>query len=317
MTGLNPPSLEVVTTIARLRTRLARERAAGKRIGLVPTMGYLHAGHLSLIRRAKQECDVVVMSLFVNPLQFGANEDFDRYPRDLARDQALAEEAGVDVLFHPTVEEMYPRGPLTTVRVHEELTGRLCGRSRPGHFDGVATVVSKLFHIVEPHRAYFGQKDAQQLAIIERMIEDLNFPVQVIGCPIVREPDGLAMSSRNVYLTQEERRIAPLLYQALCQGEALIRRGEKNPAAVVARVRQPIAQTPQFRIDYVELLSYPELQPLETIRGKVILAVAAWLGQTRLIDNVIIDTEHRTPNETNERGCKTGRDEEGEQCCGR
>lgn len=298
-------SLEVITTISQLRRRLAGERAAGKCIGLVPTMGYLHDGHLSLIRRARQECDIVVMSLFVNPLQFGANEDFDRYPRDLERDRALAAEAGVDVLFHPAVEEMYPQKPSTTVRVHEALTGRLCGRSRPGHFDGVATVVSKLFHIVEPHRAYFGQKDAQQLAIIQRMVEDLNFPVQIIGCPTVREPDGLAMSSRNVYLSPEERKIAPLLYRALCHGEAMIRNGETDPEAVVAQVRQQIAQAPQFRIDYVELVSFPQLQPLETIRGTVLLAVAAWLGQTRLIDNVIIDI---TPQGLDE----TGTDEEGE-----
>lgn len=313
MNGTNK-GLEVITTIPRLRERLSPERAAGKRIGFVPTMGYLHEGHLSLARRARQECDVVVMSIFVNPLQFGANEDFDRYPRDLARDRDLAEEAGVDLLFHPGVEEMYPRGTLTTVRVDEKLTGRLCGRSRPGHFDGVATVVSKLFHIVEPHRAYFGQKDAQQLAVIERMVEDLNFPVQIVGCPIVREPDGLAMSSRNVYLSETERRVAPRLYQALCQGEALIRKGEKHPAAVVDRVREIIAQESLFRIDYVELLSYPELEPLESIRGKVILAVAAWLGQTRLIDNVIIDTAQLQDND--DKG-SPGREEVDDPCCGK
>lgn len=315
MTGSNGPTLEVIPTIGQLRQRLKRERAAGKRIGLVPTMGYLHAGHLSLVQRAKGECDVVVMSVFVNPLQFGANEDFDRYPRDLARDRALAEEAGVDVLFHPSVEEMYPRGTLTTVRVDERLTGRLCGRSRPGHFDGVATVVSKLFHIVEPDRAYFGQKDAQQLAIIERMVEDLNFPVQVVGCPIVREADGLAMSSRNVYLNEAERRVAPLLYHALCQGKALIEGGEKSPSAVVERVKETISQEPRFRIDYVELLRYPDLEPLETIHGKVILAIAAWLGQTRLIDNVILATD------MTEHGAEVSGEREQEEvgvpCCGK
>ncbi len=297
MSERNQKKLEVMTTISELRRRLAEERAAGRQIGLVPTMGYLHEGHLSLIRRAKQECDVVVMSLFVNPLQFGANEDFDRYPRDLARDQVLAQQAGADILFHPTVEEMYPRPPSMTVRVHENLAGQLCGRFRPGHFDGVATVVTKLFHIVEPHRAYFGQKDAQQLAIIQQLVEDLNFPIQVVGCPTVRESDGLAMSSRNVYLTREERELAPRLYEALRFGEMLIRGGEKHAATVVEQVRRKLAQTPQFRIDYVDLLRYPQLEPVETIEGTVILAVAAWLGQTRLIDNVIIDTlRSRTGN---------------------
>lgn len=280
--------MEVITTIEALRSRLAQERQAGKQIGLVPTMGYLHAGHLSLIRKAREECDCVVMSLFVNPLQFGENEDFDRYPRDFERDRTMAEEAGVDLLFYPSVEEMYPRRILTTVHV-AGLTERLCGRSRPGHFDGVATVVSKLFHIVCPDRAYFGQKDAQQLAVIERMVEDLNIPVKVVGCPIIREPDGLAMSSRNVYLTPEEREAAPTLYQALQEGERLIRGGERNPNVVLQTVRQQIERAKVFRLDYLELLSYPDLEPLDTIGGKVILAVAAWLGRTRLIDNTIIE----------------------------
>ncbi|OUM89681.1 MAG: pantoate--beta-alanine ligase [Bacillus thermozeamaize] len=280
--------MEVITTIEALRSRLAQERQAGKQIGLVPTMGYLHAGHLSLIRKAREECDCVVMSLFVNPLQFGENEDFDRYPRDFERDRTMAEEAGVDLLFYPSVEEMYPRRILTTVHV-AGLTERLCGRSRPGHFDGVATVVSKLFHIVCPDRAYFGQKDAQQLAVIERMVEDLNIPVKVVGCPIIREPDGLAMSSRNVYLTPEERKAAPTLYQALQEGERLIRGGERNPNVVLQTVRQQIERAKVFRLDYLELLSYPDLEPLDAIGGKVILAVAAWLGRTRLIDNTIIE----------------------------
>jgi len=280
--------MEVITTIEALRSRLAQERQAGKQIGLVPTMGYLHAGHLSLIRKAREECDCVVMSLFVNPLQFGENEDFDRYPRDFERDRTMAEEAGVDLLFYPSVEEMYPRRILTTVHV-AGLTERLCGRSRPGHFDGVATVVSKLFHIVCPDRAYFGQKDAQQLAVIERMVEDLNIPVKVVGCPIIREPDGLAMSSRNVYLTPEERKAAPTLYQALREGERLIRGGERNPNVVLQTVRQQIERAKVFRLDYLELLSYPDLEPLDAIGGKVILAVAAWLGRTRLIDNTIIE----------------------------
>ncbi len=281
-------SMEVVTTIEALRSRIAEEKRGEKLIGLVPTMGYLHAGHLSLIRAAREECDCVVMSLFVNPLQFGENEDFARYPRDFERDRALAEEAGVDLLFCPSVEEMYPRRMLTTVRV-VELTERLCGRSRPGHFDGVATVVSKLFHIVCPDRAYFGQKDAQQLAVIERMVEDLNIPVQVIGCPIIREPDGLAMSSRNVYLTPEERQVAPTLYQALQTGETLIRNGERNPHVVLQTVKQQIERAQAFQLDYLELVSYPDLEPLETISGKIILAAAAWLGETRLIDNIIIE----------------------------
>lgn len=280
-----------ISTIAELRKQLAQERRSGKSIGLVPTMGYLHDGHLSLVREARRQCDIVVMSIFVNPLQFGPTEDFERYPRDVERDARLAQEAGVDYLFHPSVEEMYPQKMGTQVRVLEGAQV-LCGRSRPGHFDGVATVVTKLFGIVWPDKAFFGQKDAQQLAIIERMTADLNLPVEVVGCPTVREEDGLAMSSRNVYLSPAEREAATLLYQSLCHGQKLIQQGERQTEAVTAAVRQFLqeqldSKQVEYRVDYVECLRFPELEHRPQIEGRMLLALAVWIGSTRLIDNII------------------------------
>lgn len=276
--------MKIVTTVCEARKYRA-EVPSTCTVGLVPTMGYLHQGHLSLIQRAREECDFVVLSIFVNPTQFGENEDFERYPRDFERDAQLAEDAEVDLIFHPSVEEMYPRPLLTTVQINK-ITERLCGASRPGHFTGVATVVSKLFHIVTPDRAYFGLKDAQQVAVIEQMVQDLHFPVTIVPCEIVREEDGLAMSSRNVYLNAEERQQATILYQAL---QAVTRKGFRSADEISRFVREKINTQPLARIDYVETLAYPSLEPIEQISGeRVIVAVAVRFGNTRLIDNIIL-----------------------------
>ncbi len=276
----------IVETIQALSKELKPLR--NKIIGFVPTMGYLHEGHLSLIRRARQECDIVVMSIFVNPLQFGPNEDLDRYPRDFKRDSALAEQAGVDILFHPSAEEMYPTPNLTEVSV-TQVSERLCGASRPGHFTGVATVVTKLFHMVMPDRAYFGLKDAQQVAVIQQMVHDLNFPITIVPCETVREPDGLAMSSRNVYLTKEERQQALILSKSLLAAKDGLTTGRWSTAEEVRDfVYQQISTQPLARIDYVEVLTYPSLQPIQKLTNQqIIVAVAVRFGQTRLIDNIL------------------------------
>jgi pantoate--beta-alanine ligase len=278
--------MNIVQTIQALSNELKPLR--NKIIGLVPTMGYLHEGHLSLVRRARQECDIVVMSIFVNPLQFGPNEDLDRYPRDFKRDSELAEKAGVDFLFHPSVEEMYPTPNLTEVSV-ANVSERLCGASRPGHFTGVATVVTKLFHIVMPDRAYFGLKDAQQVAVIQQMVHDLNFPITIVPCETVREPDGLAMSSRNVYLTKEERQQALILSKSLLAAKNGLTEGRWSTAEEVRDfVYQQISTQPLAKIDYVEVLTYPSLQPLHELTDQpIIVAVAVRFGQTRLIDNIL------------------------------
>lgn len=261
-------------------------------VGFVPTMGYLHDGHVSLIRQAKKNGNLVVLSIFVNPLQFGPNEDFDKYPRDEARDLAIAEQAGVDIVFLPSVEEMYPKASKTKVVV-SEVTNRLCGASRPGHFDGVATVVTKLFQIVQPDQAYFGLKDAQQVAVIKQMTQDLNMPVEVVPCPILREPDGLAMSSRNVYLTPEQRKEALVLFRCLQEAKTRIQTGNRIPVQQLKEdMRREIMTSPQAEIDYLEILTYPGLEPIDTVcfgEGEaVIVALAVKFGATRLIDNVII-----------------------------
>ncbi|MGG3883578.1 pantoate--beta-alanine ligase [Brevibacillus panacihumi] len=280
-------TLQQINTVAQMREHIQTARMQGKRIGIVPTMGYLHEGHLSLVRAAREKCDMVVMSIFVNPLQFGPNEDFDRYPRDLERDRTLADQAGVDVLFTPDVSEMYPRKILTNISV-SNVTNPLCGRSRPGHFDGVATVVMKLFQIVQPDYAFFGQKDAQQVAVVTQMVQDLNVPVQIVPCPIIREADGLAMSSRNVYLTPEERAQALVLSHSLSLAEKWLREGV-TIEEVRGRVMDIISEKPLAAIEYVEILSYPELEPLEqAVSGTtLILALAVRFGKTRLIDNWI------------------------------
>ncbi|OIQ12007.1 pantoate--beta-alanine ligase [Neomoorella thermoacetica] len=280
--------MELLQTIAAVRNYVAAARHRGLSIGLVPTMGYLHEGHLSLARAARQQNDVVIMSIFVNPTQFGPNEDFARYPRDLERDRELAAGAGVDAVFAPAVEEMYPAGYATYVQV-EGLTEVLCGASRPGHFRGVTTVVSKLFNIVQPDRAYFGQKDYQQALVIKRMVRDLNFPIEIITIPTVREADGLALSSRTKYLTPEQRRSALSLHRALNLGSDLIKAGEREAAVVRRAMEKEITAWPETRIDYVAISDADTLKPLERIAGRVLLALAVWVGNTRLIDNVVLE----------------------------
>lgn len=280
--------MEVFKTIPQVRQWVKAQRQQGRKIGLVPTMGYLHEGHLTLMRRAKNSCDAVIISIFVNPTQFGPQEDYERYPRDLERDLRLAREVGVDAVFAPEVQEMYPPGYATYVEV-EGLTEVLCGASRPGHFRGVATVVTKLFNIVQPDEAFFGLKDYQQAMIIKRMVKDLNIPVEIVTVPTVREEDGLALSSRNKYLTPEERRQALSLYRALKLGEELIRRGERQADKVREAMTKEILSQPLARIDYVSVNDAETLKPLEEISGKVLLAVAVWIGSTRLIDNVVVE----------------------------
>ncbi|MFZ3339302.1 MAG: pantoate--beta-alanine ligase [Terriglobales bacterium] len=256
-------------------------------LGMVPTMGALHAGHLSLARAARERCSVVAASIFVNPTQFGPSEDFGRYPRSFESDCAALEKEGVDIVFAPTVEEMYPKSATTWVTV-EGLSERLDGRSRPGHFRGVTTVVSKLFHIIEPDAAFFGQKDAAQLAVIRRMVHDLNFAVEIVGCPIVREADGLAMSSRNVYLRAEERLRALVLHRSLERAEREFRAGETSASLLSNEARKVIAGEPQVRLDYLEIVDPETLEPVERITQSALVAVAAHVGSTRLIDNLVL-----------------------------
>lgn len=279
--------VKLCSTIQEMRTYVQEEREKGHTIGLVPTMGYLHEGHLSLVARAKEMCDRVVMSVFVNPLQFSPGEDYERYPRDQQHDEAMAQKAGVDALFLPAVEEMYPRPSLTFVEV-EKLTETLCGLSRPGHFRGVATVVTKLFHIVQPDRAFFGQKDIQQVRVIEQMVEDLNFPLQIVTCPIVREADGLAKSSRNVYLTPDQRQQATSLYASLQLAERAFAGGERESTSLIQLVRERIVQEPDAQIDYIRIVSKKNLEDLQYIDQPAILALAVRFGNTRLIDNTIL-----------------------------
>lgn len=278
--------MKIVETIAEVRAQVKEWRAQGLSVGLVPTMGYLHEGHKSLIDRAVAENDKVVVSVFVNPMQFGVGEDLESYPRDMERDSALCENAGAALIFHPQPEEMYHKDFSSFVDMNT-LTKGLCGKTRPIHFRGVCTVVSKLFNIVQPDKAYFGQKDAQQLAVIRHMVSDLNFGIEIVGCPIVREADGLAKSSRNTYLSAEERTAATVLHKGLTAGEELLRSGEKNAAKVVAEIRKVIENEPLAKIDYVELVDWNTLKPVETVSGEVLCAVAVYIGKTRLIDNFI------------------------------
>jgi pantoate--beta-alanine ligase len=279
-----------IEKIEQMQAHIMAERQKGKTVGFVPTMGYLHEGHVALLKRARQENDIVVLSIFVNPLQFGPNEDFDRYPRDFERDYTIAKQAGVDIIFYPSVHEMYPHEPSVTVRVHKRIDV-LCGKSRPGHFDGVATVVTKLFHIVMPHRAYFGMKDAQQVAVIDGLIRDFHFPIELIAVPTVREEDGLAKSSRNVYLSDRERQEASALYAALQKGKATIEAGERDVGTVRKAIIDYIEQHTSGVVDYVEIYSYPELKPLETLQGKIILALAVRFTNARLIDNIVMNVQ--------------------------
>ena len=278
--------MQIVSTVDAVREQVKKWREEGLSVGLVPTMGYLHEGHKSLIDKAVEQNDTVVVSVFVNPIQFGPNEDLATYPRDLDRDSALCENAGADLIFHPEKEDMYFDDFCTHVDM-EGLTKGLCGKTRPTHFRGVCTVVSKLFNIVKPDRAYFGQKDAQQLAVIRRMVRDLNFDLEIVGCPIIREEDGLAKSSRNTYLSPEERKAAVILHKGLVKGEELVKNGEKNAAKVAEAIREVIESEPLAKIDYVEIVDFDNIQTVETIEGPVLAAVAVYIGKTRLIDNFI------------------------------
>ena len=281
--------MEVVRTKAEVREAARAARARGARIGFVPTMGYLHDGHLALVRTARSETDFVVVSIFVNPLQFGPSEDFERYPRDEARDLALLESQGVDLVFIPSTEEMYPERMLTTVHV-AGLTEGLCGATRPGHFDGVATVVSKLFNIVQPDRAYFGEKDYQQLKVIEKMVRDLDFPVVIVPVPTVREATGLAMSSRNEYLNPEERSVAAHLFNALVQAAELYSDGVRDATALTDSVRSYLYEFSEtIAIEYVEVRDAETLEEVEYISSPAILAIAARVGPARLIDHVVLE----------------------------
>lgn len=282
--------MKICTRIEQIRFASGKARREGNRVGLVPTMGALHEGHLSLVRAAKSQCDVVAVSIFVNPTQFGPNEDFAKYPRTFERDCHLLENESVDLVFAPSAEEMYPAGAVTYVTV-ESLSDRLCGRSRPGHFRGVTTVVSKLFHIVEPDVAFFGQKDAAQVAIIQRMVRDLNIPVEIVVCPIVREPDGLAMSSRNAYLAPEQRKAALALSRALGHVQRVFDGGERNAARLIEAGKQVIAEEPSVRLDYLEIVDPESLKAMDLVSTTSLVALAAFVGTTRLIDNVVL-----TPN---------------------
>lgn len=278
--------MNIAETVQEVREQVKAWRKEGLSVGLVPTMGYLHEGHKSLIDKAVEENDRVVVSVFVNPIQFGPSEDLASYPRDLNRDAKLCEDAGADLVFHPADGEMYFNDFCTYVDM-DDLTKGLCGKTRPTHFRGVCTVVSKLFHIVAPDRAYFGQKDAQQLAVIRRMVRDLNFDLEIIGCPIVREADGLAKSSRNTYLSEAERAAAVVLHKGLNAGEELLKSGERNAVKIINTVREVIEREPLAKIDYVELVDWNTLKPVDTVQAEVLMAVAVYIGKTRLIDNFI------------------------------
>ncbi|AUG57795.1 MAG TPA: pantoate--beta-alanine ligase [Ruminiclostridium sp.] len=279
--------MRIVEKIADLKTIIRAQKREGKTIGFVPTMGYLHKGHLSLIETSIRHNDFTVISIFVNPTQFGPNEDFDRYPRDIEGDLKKAESVGVDVVFIPAKEEMYPQGYMTYVNV-EKITDSLCGKSRPGHFRGVTTIVNKLFNIVEPDRAYFGQKDAQQALVIKKMVEDLNMNVEVIVCPIVREEDGLAMSSRNAYLSDEERKSAAILYESLLEAKEMVEMGERDGKKIVGHIKNKIESKTNAEIDYIEVVKASTLENADILEGEILIALAVKFGQTRLIDNITL-----------------------------
>ncbi len=280
--------MNIVETIAQVRAQVRNWKSDGLTVGFVPTMGYLHEGHLSLIERARRENDRVVVSIFVNPTQFGPNEDLASYPRDLERDAALCEGVGTDLIFHPEPSEMYPQGFCSYVDM-DVLTQELCGLSRPVHFRGVCTAVSKLFHIVQPDRAYFGEKDAQQLAVIRRMVQDLNMDLEIIGCPIVREADGLAKSSRNTYLSPEERKAALVLSRSIFLGKQLVEQGENDAQKVIAAMTELISAEPLARIDYVKTVDLLTMQQIEVLDRPFLTAIAVYIGKTRLIDNFMME----------------------------
>ena len=278
--------MTIETTIDAVRAQVKQWKREGKSVGFVPTMGYLHEGHGSLIEAARRENDKVVVSIFVNPMQFGPSEDLASYPRDLEKDSKLCESLGVDLIFHPEPEEMYHPGFSSFVDM-TVLTEELCGLSRPVHFRGVCTVVSKLFHIVQPDRAYFGQKDAQQLAVIRHMVEDLNMDLEIVGCPIIREEDGLAKSSRNTYLSPEERKAALVLSRSIALGQKLVEDGEQDAGRVIAAMKEMIEKEPMARIDYVKAVDGRTMQRITNVQKPMLVAIAVYIGSTRLIDNFI------------------------------
>lgn len=282
--------MRVLTTVDDVRNQVKAWKKEGLTVGLVPTMGYLHEGHASLVKKAKEQNDRVVVSVFVNPTQFGPNEDLATYPRDLEHDSRLLESLGADILFHPTPEEMYPGKARTWVTV-EDLTTQLCGKTRPIHFRGVCTVVNKLFNIVTPDRAYFGRKDAQQLAVIRQMVKDLNIDISIVGCPIVREADGLAKSSRNKYLSESERQSALVLSRAVAAGRKLVSQGQKCTHTIVDEMKRIIEAEPAAKIDYVEAVDAVTMTPVARIQEPVLFAMAVYIGKTRLIDNFSTDEE--------------------------
>ncbi len=278
--------MQIVETVAEVREQVKAWRAEGLTVGLVPTMGYLHEGHKSLIDRAVAENDRVVVSVFVNPMQFGPSEDLESYPRDMDRDAALCEKAGASLIFHPDPSEMYHEDFSSFVDMNT-LTGGLCGKTRPIHFRGVCTVVAKLFNIVTPDRAYFGQKDAQQLAVIRHMVSDLSFGIEIVGCPIIREEDGLAKSSRNTYLSKQERQAALVLSKSLALGKQALEAGEKDAAKVRSVILDNLEKEPLAKVDYVEVVDWNTLEPVSQVEDSVLVAIAVYIGKTRLIDNFI------------------------------
>ena len=280
--------MEVAQTIETMRKLTEAARRSGRKIGFAPTMGALHVGHVSLIEAAAKECDFIVVSIFVNPTQFGPGEDFEKYPRPVEADLEICRKAGVDVVFAPAPKEMYPAEHLAWVAV-EKLTEPLCGRSRPGHFRGVTTVCAKLFNIVAPDAAYFGQKDAQQVVVIKRMVQDLNMPLRIVVCPTVREPNGLAVSSRNQYLSAQQKRDARKIYQSLEKCRQMIAAGVRDPRQIIAEMQNVLRQVPSIEIEYVSLVDAETLETIERIAGRVLAAVAVRLGLARLIDNILVD----------------------------
>jgi pantoate--beta-alanine ligase len=284
--------MEVAKTVESVRGLVKAARNAGKKIGLVPTMGALHIGHISLMEAAVKGCDFVVVSIFVNPTQFGPGEDFEKYPRPLEADLEICEKAGVDVVFAPTPEQMYPREDITWVNV-EKLTETLCGQSRPGHFRGVTTVCAKLFNIVAPDVAFFGQKDAQQAIVIKRMVADLNMGLEIVVCPTVREPNGLAVSSRNKYLTERQRQDAAYIYKSLQKCREMIKADTKDAGKIISEMQKVLNQVPSIEIEYVSIVDADNLQSINRIAGKILAAIAVRIGPARLIDNILVDTGKR------------------------
>lgn len=280
--------MKVVHKINEVREIVNGWKKEGLSVGLVPTMGYLHEGHQSLIKKAVEQNDRVVVSVFVNPIQFGENEDLDSYPRDLEKDTKLCEETGANLIFNPSPEEMYPEGFCSYVDMNG-LTKELCGKSRPIHFRGVMTVVSKLFNIVTPNKAYFGMKDAQQLLIIKRMVKDLSFGIEIVGCPIVREEDGLAKSSRNTYLSEDERKAALILYKTINLGKKVLEEGERDSSVLLSKMKENINKEPLAKIDYVEAVDIERIEKVDKIEGTVLVAMAVYIGKTRLIDNFVFE----------------------------